>query len=265
MTKICVLLMCMLLSFAAVYANAEDEFALRGYDKAAGYQYIQLGEFPQDADGTVRPILWRVLSVENDQAYLLSEYVLFNNRIHPDDKEYIAFGGAFNQTEMFNLLNGPFEGNPVSLEERAALLKDWRVGRIHIATTSFKDQAFTQEELSMLITDDELGTVFLATANDLKNRDYGFVSDKSRMAYGTEYAQETGLFVYQNGSSPYWTRTQSGTHTYGTRCTKVKGSIGYIRCVVMNEGCRPAIRLNLKDLSPLGGSGAKDDPFVFDR
>ena len=147
MKKICVLLICMLLSFTAVCTNAEDRFALRGYDKATGYQYIQLGEFPQDADSTVRPILWRVLSVENDQAYLLSEYVLFNNRIHPDDKEYIAFGGAFNQTEMFNLLNGPFEGNPVSLEERAALLKDWRVGRIHIATTSFKDQAFTEKVL----------------------------------------------------------------------------------------------------------------------
>lgn len=265
MKKFSILIMCLLLISSVVCAHAEDEFALRGYDKAAGYQYIQLGEFPQDADSTARPILWRVLNVENDQAYLLSEYVLFNNRIHPDDKEYIAFGGAFNQTEMFQLLNGPFEGNPVSLEERAALLKDWRVGRIHIATTSFKDQAFTETELAMLITDEELGTVFLATADDLKNSSYGFTSDKTRMAYGTEYAAETGLFVYQNGSSPYWTRTQSGTHTYGTRCTKVKGSIGYIRCVVMNEGCRPAIRLNLENLKPLGGSGVKDDPFVFAR
>ena len=266
MKRICTLLLCALLLCLTVCVIAEDEFTLRGYDKkAGGYQYIQLGEFPQDADSTVRPILWRVLSVEDDQAYLLSEYVLFNNRIHPDDKEYIAFNGAFNQTEMFKLLNGPFEGKPVSLEERAELLKDWRVGRVHIAVASFKEQAFTEKELEMLITDEELGTVFLAAANDLKNSQYGFVSDKARKAYGSEYAKANGLFVYQNGSSPYWTRTQSSSHTYGTRCTKVEGSIGYIRCVVMNEGCRPAIRLNLKNLKPLGGSGVKDDPFVFSR
>ena len=246
-------------------AFAEDAFALRGYQKREGYQYVQLGEFPQEADSTVRPILWRVLSVEEDYAYLLSEYVLFNNRIHPDDKAYIEFGGAFNQTEMFTLLNGPFEGNPVSLEERASLLKNWRVGRVHIATTSFKDQAFTKAEQDMLVTDEELGTVFLASSDDIKNKDYGFTSAKSRMGYGTEYAAETGLFVYQNGSSPYWTRTQSGTHTYGTRCTKVDGSIGYIRCVVMNEGCRPAIRLKLEGLEPVSGSGSKDDPFTFNR
>lgn len=248
-----------------VCALADESFSLRGYDKKAGYQYIQLGEFPQDADSTVRPILWRVLSVEEDYAYLLSEYVLFNNRIHPDDKAYIEFGGAFNQTEMFTLLNGPFEGNPVSLEERASLLKNWRVGRVHIATTSFKDQAFTLKEQDMLVTDEELGSVFLLTSDDLKNKAYGFTSAKSRMGYGTEYAAETGLFVYQNGSSPYWTRSQSGTHTYGTRCTKVDGSIGYIRCVVMNEGCRPAVRLKLSGLAPVSGSGSKDDPFTFER
>ncbi len=266
MKKICCLLLCTLvLSALALCACAQEEFALRGYDKKEGYQYIQLCMFPQDADSTERPILWRVLSADDQQAYLLSEYVLFNNRVHPDDKEYIAFGAAFNQTEMFKLLNGPFEGNPVSLEERKALQKDWRVGRVHIATVSFKDQAFTQTEQAMLVTDEELGTVFLATADDLKNQDYGFTGNKSRVAYGTPYAAETGLFVYQNGSSPYWTRTQSTSHAYGTRCTKVDGAIGYIRCVVMNEGCRPAIRLNLEGLAPLGGSGTKNDPFVFAR
>lgn len=266
MKRVLMLVLCAIMMIgSAAYAQDETDLTLRGYDKKAGYQYIQLGEFPQDADSTVRPILWRVLTVGEEDAYLLSEYVLFNNRIHPDDKEYIAFSGAFNQTEMFMLLNGPFEGKAVSLEEREQLLKKQHLGRIHIAKTSFREQAFTEKELSMLVTDDELGTVFLATADDLKNKDYGFVSAKTRMAYGTEYAAETGLFVYQNGSSPYWTRTQSGTHTYGTRCTKVDGSIGYIRCVVMNEGCRPAIRLKLSEFKPVSGSGSKDDPFTFVR
>ena len=89
----------------AVCGIACADFELRGYDKKAGYQYISLGEFPQEADGTVKPILWRVLSIDEEQAYLLSEYILFNNRIHSDDNEYMAFEAAFNKTEMFSLLN----------------------------------------------------------------------------------------------------------------------------------------------------------------
>lgn len=257
-------LMLVMLVLLSVCAAAED-FSLRGYDKKAGYQYIYMGEFPQDADGGIRPILWRVLSVDDRQAYLLSEYILFNNRVHPDDNEYIAFGAAFNQTEMFTLLNGPFEGNPISKEEQDKLKDRERLGRVHIAEVCFKNQAFTPLEQSMLISDEELGMVFLASADDLKGKDMGFSTPKQRQAKGTEYALANGLFRYQNGTSPYWTRSQSSSYNYATRCTKVDGNLGYIRCVVMNEGCRPAIRLSLDNLSPTGGSGTMEDPYTFDR
>lgn len=248
-----------------ICATASAEFSLRGYDKKAGYAYVALGEFPQEADGTAKPILWRVLSVGEEYAYLLSEYVLFNNRVHPDDNEYIAFNAAFNQTEMFSLLNGPFEGNPISLEEQQELKSIERLGRVHIAEVCFKDQAFTANEQAMLIADDELGMVFLASADDLKNKEYGFSTSKHRQARGTEYALANGLFQYQNGTSPYWTRSQSVSYQYATRCTKVDGDLGYIRCVVMNEGCRPAIRLKLEGLEPAGGSGTAEDPYTFNR
>lgn len=248
-----------------ISAQAIAELELRGFDKKDGYQYISLGEFPQEADGSVKPILWRVLSVDEQQAYLLSEYVLFNNRVHPDDEEYIAFQAAFNQTEMFRLLNGPFEGNPISIEEQRELKSIERLGRVHIAEVCFRDQAFTAAEQAMLIEDDELGMVFLAAADDLKNKEYGFSSSKQRQAKGTEYALENGLFRYQNGTSPYWTRSQSVSYKYATRCTKVDGDLGYIRCVVMNEGCRPAVRLSLEGLEPTGGSGTMEDPYTFVR
>ncbi len=263
MKKVFAALLALLLLFGAC-AGAEDYF-LRGYGKKDGYQYVALGEFPQDADGTARPILWRVLDVSDGQALLLSEYVLFNNRVHPDDKEYIAFEAAFNQTEMFRLLNGPFEGNPLPLDEQAALKKEEHLGRVHIAQTSFRDQAFTALEQQRLVCDEELGMVFLLAAEDLKKSAYGFADNKARMARGTAYAVENGLFKYQNGTSPYWTRSQSQNHAYGTRCTKVDGALGYIRCVVMNEGCRPAVRLSLDGLAPIGGDGTMENPYTFDR
>ena len=126
------------------------------------------------------------------------------------------------------------------------------------------DQWFTPEELEHLVSSEELGYLFLASGEDLKNREYGFSSDKTRQGYGTPYALANGLFRYSNGSSPYWTRSQSATKAYGTRCTKVDGKLGYIRCVVMNEGVRPAIRLSLTDLA-LTGSGTLEAPYRLAR
>lgn len=262
--KKCIVLVLAIVCLFCTAACAED-FALRGYDKKQGYQYVHFGEFPQDADGTIHPILWRVLSVDETQAYLLSEYILFNNRVHPDDKEYIAFDAAFNQTEMYALLNGPFEGDPIPKDEQEKLKARERLGRVHIAEICFKEQAFTKLEQERLVSDEELGMVFLASAEDLKNSEMGFTGSKQRQAWGTEYALVNGLFQYQNGTSPYWTRSQSQSYNYATRCTKVDGSLGYIRCVVMNEGCRPAIRLSLEGLEPLGGTGTMEDPYMFVR
>lgn len=264
MKKIVVIALLAALCLSAALGVCADE-QLRGYDKKLGYQYVAFGSFPQEADGTVKPILWRVLDAGEDTAYLLSEYVLFGNRIDPDDVYYQEIKGDFAQTEMFRLLNGPFEGNPISLEEQKALNDKERLGYAYIAETCFADTAFTAQEQAMIFEDEALGKVFLASADDLKNKEYGFASSKARQAYGTEYAYETGLFEYQNHTSPYWTRSQSISYKYATRCTKVDGDLGYIRCVVMNEGCRPAIRLRLDGLAPTGGSGAMDDPFTFAR
>lgn len=258
--KVFIALVAVLCLCLPVFCRAQ--IPLRGYDRQAGYQYVSLGCFPQGANGEVYPILWRVLRTDAQDALLLSEYILFNNRMHPDDVAYIDFGGAFNRTEMFSLLNGPFVGNPVSEEERVKLLAKWRVGRVHIAQVCFRDEAFTQAERALLTTDSELGTVFLLTSDDISNAEYGFDSNRSRQAVGTSYALANGLFRYQNGSSPYWMRNPSVNYPYGTRCTKVDGKIGYIRCVVMNEGCRPAIRLRLDGLCVTGGDGSMENPWI---
>lgn len=219
----------------ACWPALSQALELRGYDFELGYEYVALGRCPQDEDGGERDILWRVLDVSGDEAYLLSEYILFNHRVHEDDEEYEDFGGQWNRTELYQLLHG----------EKL-------------------DQWFTPEELEHLVSSEELGYLSLASGEDLKNREYGFSSDKTRQGYGTPYALANGLFRYSNGSSPYWTRSQSATKAYGTRCTKVDGKLGYIRCVVMNEGVRPAIRLSLTDLA-LTGSGTLEDPYRLAR
>lgn len=251
------------LMIGLVTCAAVADVSLCGYDGKEGYQYVTFGRFPQTAQGKVQPIVWRVLEADTQSAYLLSEYILFNNRIHPDDNEYIAFGGAFNQTEIYALLNGPFERVMIPEEGEEYLRRKGYYGRAYDAEICFLDQAFTAQEQAYLVSDDALGKVFLPTAGDLKNGKYGFVSSNARRGYGTQFALAGGLFQYSNGSSPYWTRTQSDTYAYAARCTKQEGKLGYIRCVVMNEGCRPAIRLALDNLTLSGGRGTRQDPFVF--
>ena len=84
MKRIIALLLTALLMVSCALADV----ALHGYDAKSGYVYVTLGQCPQDADGGVEPIVWRVLSVEDGRAYLLSEYVLEARPIHSDYQEY---------------------------------------------------------------------------------------------------------------------------------------------------------------------------------
>lgn len=230
--------------FALMMPACAEETPLRGFDAHDGYVYLTLGSFPQTAEGEEQPILWRVLQAEDGRAYLVSEYVLFASPVHHDDKEYIAFGGDFAQTDLSALLNGDFARD-----------------------------AFTEEELALIVDTPDLGRLFLLSREDLQNPDFGMNTDKARRAWGTEYALKNiapydlpyeALFQYMakfGGHSPYWTRSQSKTSNYGANCTKQGGNIGWIRVVVADEGVRPACYLDLTAAQVVGGSGTMDNPY----
>lgn len=248
---VCILMA--MLTLVPALAEEIPHVELRGWNKQDGYQYLTLGTFPQTKEGERLPILWRVLSVEegsqpgSGRALILSEYVLEARRIHgdykeyankPTDKKYPGFNGDYTQTEMAQYLNGDFTAN------------------------------FAEGELSAIAEDETYGTFFLLSADDLKNKDYGFVSNDSRKAWGTEYAKANGLFVYRavRGShSPYWTRSQSTSNKQGARCIKSKGEIGYINVITEDEGLRPACWLDLRLawIDPDSGSGTKEDPYTL--
>lgn len=205
MKRIIALLLAALLMVSCALADV----ALRGYDAKSGYVYVTLGQCPQDADGGVEPIVWRVLSVEDGRAYLLSEYVLEARPIHSDYQEYAnkptnkkkpGFNGDFTQTEMSRYLCGDFAQN-----------------------------CFTDDERAMLTPDDTFGLFFLASDADLKNKAYGFTSNESRKAWGTPYALANGLFKYgsqRGGHSPYWTRSHVLLRRPPRTVHQVQGRIG---------------------------------------
>ncbi len=225
------LLVALLFSFTAF----SESSPLKSYkNNENAYQYVSFGIYPQAPHSPATPLLWRVLQVEEGKALLLSEFILGNGSIHSDAKEYEGFHGEWKKTDLYHFLNHDF---------------------LH--------SAFIDKERRILHLEEELGKIFLLSSEDLKNPDYGFTSDKDRQGYGSEYAGENGLFVYSKGSSPYWTRTQSTTQLSGTRCTKSKGNIGYIRCIVENLGWRPAVWIDLAKIDIQLGNGSLEEPFVL--
>ena len=239
------LLMAMMCLIPAL--SEETEPTLRGYDKKEGYVYLTLGTFPQTKEGERLPILWRVLSVDGDRALILSEYILEARPLHADYTQYAnkptnkkkpGFSGDYTQTDMAKYLNG-----------------------------DFASVNFTTGQLFLLAEDEALGMFFLLSGDELKNKAYGFTSNESRKAWGTEYALNNGLFKYMShrGShSPYWTRTQSTSNVKAARCTKSQGELGYMTVDREDEGMRPACWLDLTKIVIPTGTGTKDDPYGLD-
>ncbi len=271
----------MLLLLTAVLilsVSALAEEGLRGYTKEEGYIYLHLGQYPQTADGGIEPILWRVLTTDDEKAYLLSEYILFARALHNNRNEYARFKGDFAQTELCRYLN-----------------------------TTFAGAAFTEAEMSMLLPCENFGKVFLITREDMKNKEIGLGAWTSKKdptlkqieenpavrAWGTEWAiknngydpaeypdpkakvrnstdtanitlGEKRLYVFQakyGSCSPYWGRSPSTTDKKQAVCTKDGGQVGRIEVGRDNEGVRPALYLAMDSYEIVSGTGTKEDPF----
>ena len=143
MIKRCLAVLMML---ALVIPGALAEGELRGYSAEEGYIYVSFGRYPQHVDGGAfgdvnlswewyesrndavsgpfdpEPILWRILSADEEKIYLLSEYVLFAHPLHSVQKEYTKFKGKFEQTELCALLNGDFADIKITRADTFSLM-----------------------------------------------------------------------------------------------------------------------------------------------
>jgi len=238
-TSKCLMVLTALVLILSACALAQDASGIGGYDaKARTWDYVSFGRYPTGKDGAVEPVLWRVLSVEDDQAYLLSEYILFAHRVDPNcypvNKKSEPYGG-WETSELFNYLND-----------------------------EFLNTAFDAAEQDALAETPDGGRVTLPEIDDIRNKKYGFDQEKKRQAQSTEYAKENGLFVYQGAKrySPWWSRTPSESKQYAHRRVMDNGKLGFISVEVKNLGVRPAIMLRLDKIAAVTGSGTVEDPFV---
>ena len=232
-------------SVVPVFADA----TLHGYSKGAGYEYVEFGSYPTDADGTVRPILWRVLRADANEAWLLSEYVLFGSPVHGDYEHY----QGWEKSDLYLYLNSVFINDAFTAEERAALLN--------------------RTEDNALVT--------LITSDEMKDASIGFSSNNARLCESTAYAKilpdppifelpKTNnkgrwkpLYIYSKGHkySPWWSRTRSVDYPHEQRRVMDEGKIGRISTGNSDLGVRPTVYVNLGLLNIGSGNGSMDNPY----
>ncbi len=192
--------------------------------------YLHFGHFPQDALGQENaPILWRVLSVRDNQAYLLSELVL-------DAK--------------------PANGQGEYKDFESSTLKAW-------LNEDFFKAAFLNEEALALLPQENGLIVSLPSANDLRKEEYGFLREEDRVTTATDFAKAQGVEVYRSGEASYWMADASKSSKDSQRRVMEKGSMGYFRAISPNIGVRPAILLDLGLLTLADGLGTRDMPYIL--
>ena len=235
------LLLCALPAFAdgiTVETGAETDAQqlVRGYDATDGYIYVNYGRYPHDEDGTVAPVLWRVLGVDEDGwALLLTEHI-------------IDF--AMYNTEKVNIYE--WKGNTI----------------YHTLNDTMRKVMFTDEELSAVRFSEEKGWLYYLDNEDYRNTAYGFrhwqlKPQKERECSPTPYAMThpEAWRDASNGCSWYFSTgiPRKGFHNLigfdGHTSTAANNRYGGVRC---------ACKLDLSMLGQASGSGTEEDPYTFE-
>lgn len=220
-------------------ALALDATEISGYSKANGYDYVTFGSYPTDADGGVQPILWRVLRTSSGEAYMLSEYILFPAPVHLDYDHY----DGWENSDLFAYLNNEFLNEAFDAAQQQALL----------------------------VRTEDNGLVTLITADEMKDASIGFATNNDRLCESTAWAKapretvKKTLYIYSKGRkySPWWSRTRSDDYKHEQRRVMDEGKLGRVSTGNQDLGVRPAITIDLKQLTIASGSGTKQDPYVL--
>lgn len=238
------LMLILLLCLTPAMAGAET---LRGYEKGNGWQYVYFGEYPYERDGTVAPVLWRILDITDNQALMLTEYVI--------DTQQIIF-----ETDQKKIDKGDYR-RITSYEESD--LYTW------MNTVALDTLLGSDPIRNTLVDVPGQGKLFILTMEQYLNTDYGFSANKwdnqpTRHAEGTPYALKArGLYKDTTGKVSYWAAGIKAVE--GTRFALVgyNGHLSWGGYTRKNVGLRMAVQLDLSQLTVTGGSGTKKDPFLF--
>ena len=259
----------------SAFAGGMD--AVRGYDSESEqeYQYLLMGTYPYEEDGTEAPLLWRILFREGNIIHLFTEYVIdtrqvmeVDNYVDAVQKHKFHKSDVFAETDLYKWVNGPMAQTILREYDFSAALVEDHEGLFHIMdNTELRRKDWGFPDSTMGNTIENPGETIAKNA-------------KNRKGYGTPYAQTVILYddwknlrhsgkgynkliqyVAYGRSSPYWT----AKITAGWKCGIVGGNghLSWHGKADVQIGVRPAMVLDLDKLEITGGTGTLEDPWTM--
>ena len=187
---------------------------------------IEFGNYPQDKDGTEKPIEWIVMKNEGNQVLLLSKYVL-------DAKPYNKGweNVTWQTSDIRQWLNNEFYTTAFNKSEKAK-----------IQTSLIKNEDNSEHGTSG--GNDTEDKVFLLSEKEAETL---FSNDEERIAKATEYAEKSGVYVNEEKAAYWWLRSPGDS---GDDAAEVIYSGWVYRdgnyVDDSSGGVRPALHLNLQ-------------------
>lgn len=187
--------------------------------------YLTFGNYPQEADGSILPIAWRVIEIKNNKALILSDELL----------DYI-----------------PYNDTKANVTWETSSLRKW-------LNSYFLNTAFNSDEKQLIATasvDAQTNLEFNVEAgNSTKDRIFVlsiteamiyFDSDSDRIAYSTAYTHSKGKDSAY--SSDWWVLRSPGSKRNRAASVTEKGKIDADGNDVNHAGIavRPALWLKLQ-------------------
>ena len=187
---------------------------------------IEFGNYPQDKDGTEKPIEWIVMKNEGNQVLLLSKYVL-DAKSYNEEWEDVTW----ETSDIRQWLNNEFYTAAFNKSEKAK-----------IQTSLIKNEDNSEHGTSG--GNDTEDKVFLLSEKEAETL---FLNDDERIAKATEYAEKSGVYVNEEKAAYWWLRSPGDS---GDDAAEVIYSGWVYRdgnyVDDSSGGVRPALHLNLQ-------------------
>ena len=218
-----VTLLCLIADFVIIKKISQKK------DKKPEYKIgeaIEFGNYPQDKDGTEKPIEWIVMKNEGNQVLLLSKYVLDTK---PYNKELEKV--TWETSDIRQWLNNEFYTTAFNKAEK-----------VKIQTSLIKNEDNSEHGTSG--GNDTEDKVFLLSEKEAETL---FSNDEERIAKATEYAEKSGVYVNEEKAVLWWLRSPGCSRDYAAEVSYY-GWINRSGCDVnsYDVGVRPALHLNLQ-------------------
>lgn len=221
---------------------------LRGYVKGSGYVYVTLGEYPYEKDGTIQPVLWRILTIDDENyGFLLTEYIIDTCQVINETDQKVIDAHSYRR------------------------ISDYSESDIYVTlnTTVIQDLFSDSGVIDTLRELEGKGKLIIPTSDEFLTAAYGFSHSRwdpqpSHKATGTPYAIKVrGLWADDRNYAPYWANEIKDPRDYKLQLVGYDGHLSYGAYTRVNVGIRPAVWANLDCYEIESGEGTKKSPYVL--